>query len=119
VIVTGGGTADKTIRLWNTTTGETVRAVDTGSQVCNLYWNAEYNEIVSTHGFSQNQIALWKGADLAPVASFHTHKQRVLFMCASSDGTTIAIDAPDDAMQVWAMFPPRGEPPSQSLLLLP
>lgn len=28
----------------------------TGSQVCNLSWSKNVNEIVSTHGYSQNQV---------------------------------------------------------------
>lgn len=118
LIVTGGGTADKNIKLWNSQTGETIRSIDTGSQVCNLYWNEEYNEIVSTHGYSQNHIALWKATDLSPVASFHTHKERVLYMCVSPDGSTVATAAPNDTMQIWKLFPNRALTVSQSLLLL-
>ncbi|OHT07511.1 Protein FIZZY-RELATED 2 [Tritrichomonas foetus] len=118
VIVTGGGTADKTIKMWNINTGETIKSVDTGSQVCNLFWSSDYNEILSTHGFSQNHLSLWKGTDLTPVASFHTHKQRVLYMSASPDMTTVATAAPGDTMQIWKMFPLRSRSLSQSLLLL-
>jgi WD40 repeat protein len=52
VIASGGGTTDKTIRIWNVATGEDLASVNTGSQVCNLFWNEEYNEVLSTHGFS-------------------------------------------------------------------
>ncbi|KAK8893441.1 hypothetical protein M9Y10_021863 [Tritrichomonas musculus] len=118
IIATGGGTADKKIKMWNINTGETIKTIDTGSQVCNLYWSSDYNEILSTHGFSQNHLALWKGTDLTPVASFHTHKQRVLYMSVSPDLTTIATAAPGDTMQIWKMFPQRNPLLSQSLLLL-
>ena len=30
------------------------------SQVCNLMWSKNVNEIVSTHGYSLNQIIVWK-----------------------------------------------------------
>ena len=29
-------------------------------QVCNLTWSKNVNEIVSTHGYSQNQIIVWR-----------------------------------------------------------
>ncbi len=29
-------------------------------QVCNLSWSKNVNEIVSTHGYSLNQIIVWK-----------------------------------------------------------
>jgi WD40 repeat protein len=118
LLVTGGGTADKTIKIWDSTTGETVKSIDTGSQVCNLYWNLDYNEILSTHGFSQNHLALWKGTDLSPIGSIHHHKQRVLFLCVSPDGSLAATAAPGDNMQIWKMFPPQSPSAAQSLLLL-
>ena len=105
IIVTGGGTSDKNIKMWDINTGETISSIDTGSQVCNLFWNEEYNEIFSTHGFSQNHLALWKGSDLSPIAQFFEHKQRVLFMTASPDGSQVATVGPFDYMCIWQMFP--------------
>ena len=39
LLVSGGGTADRTIRFRNTLTGTTVKTVDVGSQVCNLMFS--------------------------------------------------------------------------------
>lgn len=36
LLVSGGGTADRCIRFWNTLTGQPMQCVDTGSQVCKL-----------------------------------------------------------------------------------
>ena len=36
-LASGGGTADRHIRLWNTTQGACVKGIDTGSQVYILY----------------------------------------------------------------------------------
>lgn len=107
IIVTGGGTSDKTIKMWDINTGEIINSIDTGSQVCNLFWNEEYNEIFSTHGFSQNQLALWRGFDLSSIAQFYEHKQRVLYMTPSPDETKVATAAPNDGIQIWTMFPSR------------
>ncbi|KAJ3386343.1 hypothetical protein HDU80_000430, partial [Chytriomyces hyalinus] len=60
LIASGGGTADQKIRFWNTTTGSALSVHNTQSQVCNLAWSLAGNEIVSTHGFSQNQVVVWK-----------------------------------------------------------
>lgn len=54
LLVSGGGTADRTIRFRNTLTGATLKTVDVGSQVCNLMFSKTLNEIVSTHGYSHN-----------------------------------------------------------------
>lgn len=118
IIATGGGTSDKSIKLWNYLTGDVISTINTGSQVCNLFWNEEYNEILSTHGFSQNQLALWKGTDLSPIAQFHEHKQRVLFMAVSPDSTRVATAAPNDGMLIWKMFPSNRLSLTRSMMLL-
>ena len=40
-------------------------------QVCNLAWCKNVNELVSTHGYSQNQIMVWKYPSMSKV-SLHT-----------------------------------------------
>lgn len=47
LLASGGGTADRCIRFWNTLTCQPLQCVDTGSQVCNLAWSKHSNEIVS------------------------------------------------------------------------
>ena len=49
LLASGGGTADRCIRFWNTLTGQPLQCVDTGSQVCNLAWSKHSNELVSSH----------------------------------------------------------------------
>jgi len=43
LLVSGGGTADRTIRFRNTLTGTTLKTVDAGSQVCNLMFSKTSN----------------------------------------------------------------------------
>jgi cell division cycle 20-like protein 1 (cofactor of APC complex) len=43
LLVSGGGTADRTIRFRNTLSGSTVKTVDVGSQVCNLMFSKSLN----------------------------------------------------------------------------
>jgi len=47
LLASGGGTADRRIRFWNTITGRPLQCVDTGSQVCNLAWSKHSSELVS------------------------------------------------------------------------
>jgi len=49
--VSGGGTADRTIRFWNTSLSKQVDMIESNSQVCNLVFSKNENEFVSTHGF--------------------------------------------------------------------
>ena len=67
LLASGGGTADRCIRFWNTQTASALNCVDTGSQVCNLCWSKNINELVSTHGYSQNQIVVWRYSSMSKV----------------------------------------------------
>ena len=84
LLASGGGTADKTIRFWNTMTGQPLQCIDTGSQVCNLAWSKGANELVSTHGYSQNQIIIWRYPSLTQVARLTGHTTRVLYLVRNS-----------------------------------
>ncbi|WJX38290.1 Protein FIZZY-RELATED 3 [Trifolium repens] len=110
LVVSGGGTADRCIRFWNTTNGHQLNSVDTGSQVCNLAWSKNVNELVSTHGYSQNQIMVWKYPSLTKVATLTGHSMRVLYLAMSPDGQTIVTGAGDETLRFWNVFPSMKTP---------
>lgn len=119
LLASGGGTADRCIRFWNTHTGALLNSIDTHSQarqhpslpllkclpvlrlsqclwpllqyieclksaegavcdvacvtqVCALQWSRHEKEILSSHGFSQNQLCLWKYPSMAKVRYLHS-----------------------------------------------
>ena len=51
MVASGGGTADRCIKFFNTQLGFETQSVHTGSQVCSLMWSKTTDELVSTHGF--------------------------------------------------------------------
>ncbi|XP_033115129.1 fizzy-related protein homolog isoform X2 [Anneissia japonica] len=104
LLASGGGTADRCIRFWNTLTGQPLQTVDTGSQVCNLSWSKHDNELVSTHGYSQNQILVWKYPSLVQVAKLTGHSYRVLYLAMSPDGEAIVTGAGDETLRFWNVF---------------
>lgn len=120
LLASGGGTADRKIRFWNTMTNTALAEVDTGSQVCNLGWSKNVNEIVSTHGYSQNQIIVWKYPTLSKVVTLMGHSCRVLYLAMSPSGETIVTGAGDETLRFWNVFPSaknkRGSADSTSLL---
>ncbi|KAF8251138.1 WD40 repeat-like protein [Wilcoxina mikolae CBS 423.85] len=103
-LASGGGTADRKIRFWNTLTGQPINEIDTGSQVCNLAWSKNSNEIVSTHGFSENQIVVWKYPSMSQVATLTGHTYRVLYLAMSPDGQVIVTGAGDETLRFWNCF---------------
>lgn len=104
LLASGGGTLDKKIRFWNTQTGQPLQEIDTGSQVCNLAWSKNSNEVVSTHGYSQNEIIIWKYPSLAQVATLTGHTSRVLYLAMSPDGQSIVTGAGDETLRFWNVF---------------
>lgn len=94
----------RTIKFWNTVTGACLNSIDTGSQVCALQWNKHEKEILSSHGFSQNQLCLWKYPSLAKVAELTGHTSRVLHLAQSPDGATVVSAAADETLRFWRCF---------------
>ncbi|CAF9941147.1 substrate-specific activator of APC-dependent proteolysis [Imshaugia aleurites] len=107
LLASGGGTADRRIKFWNTSTGTCIQELDTGSQVCNLAWSKNSNELVSTHGYSQNQIVVWKYPSMTQVASLTGHTYRVLYLAMSPDGQTVVTGAGDETLRFWKCFGKR------------
>ncbi|KAG5061456.1 hypothetical protein GYH30_002319 [Glycine max] len=107
LLASGGGTVDRNIRFWNTTTNSQLNCIDTGSQVCNLVWSKNVNELVSTHGYSQNQIIVWKYPTMSKLATLTGHTYRVLYLAISPDGQTIVTGAGDETLRFWNVFPSR------------
>ena len=159
LLASGGGTADRCIRFWNTLTGSPLNCIDTGSQVrslppfsqaraqlcadklaarclpcalcaiavfaaacsrsllssppalpyplqvCNLMWSKNINEVVSTHGYSLNQIIVWRYPSMAKVSTLTGHTLRVLYLAMSPDGQTIVTGAGDETLRFWNVFP--------------
>ena len=44
VLASGGGTADRTIKLWNVATGNEINSIETGSQVCSIVFSKNYRK---------------------------------------------------------------------------
>jgi cell division cycle protein 20 (cofactor of APC complex) len=104
LLASGGGTADRCIKFWNTHTGACVNSIDTQSQVCALQWSKHEREILSSHGFSQNQLCLWKYPSMVKMAEMTGHTSRVLHLAQSPDGYTVASAAGDETLRFWQVF---------------
>jgi cell division cycle 20, cofactor of APC complex len=106
LLASGGGTADRCIKYWNIHTGNLVSSTDTGSQVCSLLWSPNRKEIVSGHGFSQNQLVLWKYPTMTKMMEFTGHTARVLHLDQSPDGSSIVSAGADETLRFWKIFGP-------------
>jgi cell division cycle protein 20 (cofactor of APC complex) len=113
-LASGGGTADRTIRFWNTQTGACLNTVDTKSQVCSLVWSPHEKELLSSHGFSQNQLTVWKFPQMTKVTELTGHTSRVLHTALSADGTTVVSAAADETLRFWKVFGNDNKPSKKS-----
>lgn len=90
LLATGGGSYDRHIHFWNTTSGARVNSIDTGSQVTSLRWSTTYREIVSASGFPDNSLSIWSYPTLVRNVEIPAHESRVLHSCLSPDGQMLA-----------------------------
>jgi cell division cycle protein 20 (cofactor of APC complex) len=90
LLATGGGSHDRHIHFWNTTTGARVNSIDTGSQVTSLRWSTQYKELASTSGFPDNSVSIWSYPTLVKNVEIPAHESRVLHSCLSPDGQMLA-----------------------------
>ncbi|ORC88813.1 putative cell division cycle protein [Trypanosoma theileri] len=109
LLASGGGSEDKMLRFWNTSTGECINHFNAESQVCGVLWNLSGTELVSSHGFSHNRLTIWKYPTMRRVVDLTGHTSRVLHMCMSTDGEVVVSAAGDETIRFWRCFPPSGE----------
>ncbi|GMH19147.1 hypothetical protein Nepgr_020988 [Nepenthes gracilis] len=103
LLASGGGGGDRCIKFWSTHTGACSNSVDTGSQVCALLWSKNERELLSSHGFTRNQLILWKYPSMVKMAELTGHTSRVLFMAQSRMAARWAI-AGDETLRFWNVF---------------
>jgi cell division cycle protein 20 (cofactor of APC complex) len=97
------------MRFYNSGTGALVNSIDTKSQVCSLVWSKTEKEILSAHGFSQNQLCVWKYPTMAMVGELTGHPSRVLLTAISADGTTVCSAAADETLRFWKVWEPQSK----------
>lgn len=115
ILATGGGTADRHLKIWNVNKQTKLNDVDTYSQVCNLLWSKNTDEIITSHGYSKFNLTLWDYPTLEPLAILKGHSFRVLHLTLSADGTTVVSGAGDETLRYWKLFDkPRTRPKTAS-----
>ena len=60
--------------------------------------------MISGHGYSQNQLTIWKYPSMTRVADLKGHTSRILAMAMSPDGSTVASAAGDETLRFWKCF---------------
>lgn len=115
LLATGGGSACKKIHFWNSNTGCRINTIETDSQVSSLQWgysNGIGKEIVSTHGFPNNQISVYSYPSLQKTGVIvDAHESRILNSQLSPNGTILATIAADENLKFWKLFDEQPQAP--------
>ena len=98
--VSGGGSGDRQICLWDVNRLGMVQKTTRGSQVCNLGFTCD-GLILSTQGYPFNSIELLDSNTLECVATFSGHTQRVLFLALNRAQNVAVTGSPDETLRFW------------------
>ena len=101
VLATGGGSKDRTLKIFNCDSNKIIKNVDTGSQVCAVLWNKKEREIISSHGFNKNQITIWNYQKMKKICELKGHMSRVLYLTISPDENYICSGSGDETLRFW------------------
>lgn len=91
LLASGGGTADRCLRFWNTLTGQALQSTDTGSQVCNLAWSKHANELVREH-------TRWLGS--VPCIRLLSSELLIVTHCCLAGQHTWLLPEPDPGVEI-------------------
>jgi cell division cycle protein 20 (cofactor of APC complex) len=73
--------------------------------VTSIIFNPHAREVLSSHGFPDNQLSIWSFPTLSKVVDItQAHDTRVLHSCLSPDGTTVATASSDENLKFWKVF---------------
>ncbi|TIB07122.1 hypothetical protein E3P90_04142, partial [Wallemia ichthyophaga] len=104
LLASGGGTGDHTIHFWQSATGARLNSLKLDSQVTGLHFSHHTREILSTHGFPENNIQVHSYPSLSNVGAWPAHDARVLHSGLSPDGTILATGAGDESLKFWKVW---------------
>lgn len=109
LLISGGGSGDKSIKYWNVTHVDegSLCTIMTDSQVCNVVVSSNSNEMLTTHGFNKNQLMLWNISKRERLAVVEAHKKRVLHAALAPNNESIATCAADETLKFWKVFEPK------------
>ena len=107
-LYTGGGSNDRKLKMWNINSKTLERSVYTGSQICEVLYFDDIDEVITAHGFSSNNICVWTGNGLEKIAELSGHSKRVVHCVKTHNANQILSGSSDQSLRFWDLVPRFG-----------
>lgn len=104
ILATGGGTADKHVKIWNVHSGNVLHDLNLESQISAIFWSSAYKELITSHGLPNNQLSIWKYPEMTKTADLMGHANRILGMSVSPDEESVVSVGADETLRFWKCF---------------
>ena len=66
-----------------------------------LLWNKNYKELISSHGYKENQVTIRGYPEMNKITDLHGHTERILNMKMNPDSTVIVTASVDETLRFW------------------
>lgn len=106
LLASGAGTDDGCIKFWQTHSHTLLDTINTGAQISALRWCESGSQLISAHGYSSNEIVLWRYPTMRPLARLSSHTGRVLGIALSPDQSTLLSASADETLRYWQIRTP-------------
>lgn len=115
LLATGGGTRDRNLRFWHTTTGTLLHILDTTCQITSLIWSNFSKEIVVTFGFGDDNnrliVAGYTFPNLSQVFKVNAGTNlRILSAVLSPDNESICVTTNDETIRFYKIWKTTSHP---------
>lgn len=109
LLVTGGGTKDRNIRFWHTSSGTLLSSHYTKGQVTSLHWSIFRKEIVATYGFGDSDspliLAKYSYPNMAPLLIVPASPSlRILSASTSPNNDSICVATNDSTVRMYKLW---------------
>lgn len=102
VLATGGGSCDRTLKLWDMSTGTCKTSISTGGQVSALTWSKLDRELVAAISHPTPHISFFRNTSLTECGSISdAHTGRILQLAVSPDGCSLVSMSGDETIRFW------------------
>ncbi|KAI5960992.1 uncharacterized protein KGF55_004259 [Candida pseudojiufengensis] len=109
LLATGGGSKDRKIRFWHTSSGTLLKEYYTDGQITSLIWSRFKKEIVATFGFGgstkSNLLRVYSYPDMIPTLEVNASGNlRILSACLSPDYSSICVATNDSTIRIYHIW---------------